>query len=176
MKHLHCLLVVALMCCSVLSAQTSAYDFTVKDGNNNDVSLSDYKGKVMLIVNTATRCGFTPQYSELQALYEKYHDQGFLILDFPCNQFMKQAPGSYEDIHKFCTSKYDITFPQFQKIDVNGDDTAPLYVWLKQQKQVEKIRWNFCKFLIDKSGQVVSYHQMTVKPTELQAEIEALLK
>ena len=170
------ILAFVLLLSATLSAQTSVYDFTVKDGYGNDVSLADYKGKVLLIVNTATRCGFTPQYEGLEALYQKYKEQGFVILDFPCNQFMKQAPGSFGDIHSFCTGKYKITFPQFDKIEVNGDKAEPLYRWLKQQQNVENIRWNFDKFLIDRQGKVVSYHKMTVKPAELETEIEKLLK
>ena len=115
-----------------LSAQ-SIYDFKVKDDAGKDVSLSEYKGKVLLIVNTATRCGFTPQYKDLEPLYQKYHAQGFEILDFPCNQFGQQAPGTIREIHQFCTANYDIHFPQFDKIDVNGENAHPLYTWLKEQ-------------------------------------------
>ncbi|MBR1809396.1 MAG: glutathione peroxidase [Paludibacteraceae bacterium] len=176
MNKRHLILAFAVLISAVLSAQTSVYDFTVKDGYGNNVSLAGYKGKVLLIVNTATRCGFTPQYEGLEALYQKYKEQGFVILDFPCNQFMKQAPGSFGDIHSFCTGKYNITFPQFDKIEVNGDNAEPLYRWLKQQQNVENIRWNFDKFLIDRQGNVVSYHKMTVKPAELETEIENLLK
>ena len=109
------------------------YDFIVKDNKGNDVSLSEYKGKVLLIVNTATGCGFTPQYKGLEELYLKYHDKGFEILDFPCNQFFGQAPGSDEEIHAFCTLKYNTTFPRFKKIEVNGKGADPLYVFLKEQ-------------------------------------------
>ena len=124
----------------------SIYDFTVKDMQGNDVSLSQYQGKVLLIVNTATGCGFTPQYDGLQDLYEKYQDKGFEILDFPCNQFANQAPGSDEEIASFCTGRFGITFPQFSKIDVNGENEAPLYTWLKAQKGGvlgSRIKWNF---------------------------------
>ena len=122
----------AMMGVLTISAQ-SIYDFKVKDDVGQEVSLSDYKGKVLLIVNTATRCGFTPQYKELEALYEKYAKDGFEILDFPCNQFGEQAPGTIQEIHSFCTANFDIHFPQFDKIDVNGDNAHPLYTWLKAQ-------------------------------------------
>ena len=132
MKRLiFCLL--ALICVLTLSAQ-SVYDFKVKDDLGKDVSLADYKGKVLLIVNTATRCGFTPQYKELEALYEKYAKEGLEILDFPCNQFGQQAPGTIEEIHQFCTANFNIHFPQFDKIEVNGENAHPLYTYLKSQK------------------------------------------
>ena len=124
---------VAMMSVLSMSAQ-GIYDISVKDDLGNDVSLADYKGKVLLIVNTATRCGFTPQYDELEALYEKYHAQGFEILDFPCNQFGEQAPGTIEEIHQFCTMNFNIKFPQFDKIDVNGANESPLFTYLKAQK------------------------------------------
>ena len=112
----------------------NVFDFTVKDRRGNDVSLTEYKGKVLLIVNTATRCGFTPQYEELEALYKNYRDQGFEILDFPCNQFGQQAPGTDEEIHQFCTLNFGTEFPQFKKIDVNGENESPLYTFLKEKK------------------------------------------
>lgn len=111
------------------------YDFSVKDAKGNDVSLSKYKGEVLLIVNTATGCGFTPQYEGLEKLCKDYHDRGFEVLDFPCNQFLNQAPGTDEEISNFCTLKYDTTFPRFKKIDVNGENASPLYQWLKKQKK-----------------------------------------
>ncbi|MBQ2131220.1 MAG: glutathione peroxidase, partial [Prevotella sp.] len=124
-----------LLCLSVLTATAqSIYDYTVKDDAGKDVSLSTYKGKVLLIVNTATKCGFTPQYKDLQALYEKYRTQGLEILDFPCNQFGSQAPGTIQEIHQFCTANFAIQFPQFDKIDVNGPNESPLYTYLKSQK------------------------------------------
>ena len=129
------------------------YQFTVLDGSGDSVSLSEYRDKVLLVVNTATQCGYTPQYTDLQRIYETYKDSGFVILDFPCNQFGGQAPGSFDDIHNFCTSRYGITFPQFAKIDVNGANAAPLYVWLKSKKPGD-IQWNFTKFLIDRKGEV----------------------
>lgn len=131
------------------------YQFKVLDGNGDSVALSAYRGKVLLVVNTATRCGYTPQYTDLQRIYERFHDSGFEILDFPCNQFGGQAPGTYDDIHDFCTSRYNITFPQFAKIDVNGANASPLYVWLKSKKP-GNIRWNFTKFLIDRNGEVIN--------------------
>ena len=152
----------------------SIYDYSVKDMEGKDVSLSDYKGKVLLIVNTATGCGFTPQYTGLEALYRKYKEQGFEILDFPCNQFFGQAPGSDEEIHSFCTLKYDVSFKQFHKIDVNGDKADPLYVYLKEQKK-GRIKWNFTKFLVDRNGNVVERYGSMVKPEKIDADIAGLL-
>ena len=156
----------------------SIYDFTVKDMQGNDVSLSQYDGKVLLIVNTATGCGFTPQYDGLQDLYEKYQDKGFEILDFPCNQFANQAPGSNEEIASFCTGRFGITFPQFSKIDVNGENEAPLYTWLKAQKGGvlgSRIKWNFTKFLVDRNGNVIERFAPTVTPEKLDGEVAKLL-
>ncbi len=170
-----------------LNAQ-GIYDFKVKDMDGKEVSLSDYKGKVLLIVNTATKCGFTPQYEELQALYEKYKDKGLVILDFPCNQFGGQAPGDIASIHEFCTSKYNTTFPQFDKVDVNGDEQSPLFAFLKSKQAFKgfgngqqakfmdemlkkqdpdyaskpDIKWNFTKFLVDSKGEVVARFEPTV--------------
>ena len=166
----------------------SVYDFKVKDMDGNEVSLSEYKGKVLLIVNTATNCGFTPQYEELEAMYEKYKDKGLVILDFPCNQFGGQAPGEIAEIHEFCTSKYNTTFPQFDKVDVNGEDQSPLFAFLKskqgfkgfgngeQSKFMDEmlkkqdpdyaskpdIKWNFTRFLVDSKGNVVARFEPTV--------------
>ena len=153
----------------------SLYDITVKDKRGNDVSLSEYRGKVLLIVNTATKCGLTPQYDGLEALYEKYHDQGFEVLDFPCNQFSFQAPGSAEQIDNFCTLKFNTKFPRFAKVKVNGKDADPLYVYLKEQKP-GRIGWNFAKFLIDRKGNVVDRFAPTAKPHTLEAAIEAQLR
>ena len=150
------------------------YDFTVKDNKGNDVSLADYKGKVLLVVNTATKCGLTPQYEGLETLYENYHEQGFEILDFPCNQFAFQAPGSAEKIDSFCRLRYDTKFPRFEKIKVNGRDTAPLYKYLKDQKP-GRIQWNFAKFLIDKDGNVAERFAPSHKPETLEQSIESLL-
>lgn len=156
----------------------SIYDYRVKDGNGNDVSLSDYEGKVLLIVNTATGCGFTPQYEGLQDLYEKYADKGFEILDFPCNQFAGQAPGTDEEIAGFCTGRYGVTFRQFHKICVNGSDAEPLYTFLKSQAggiAGSNIKWNFTKFLVDRDGNVVARYAPTKTPKALESEIEKLL-
>ncbi|MBR1711499.1 MAG: glutathione peroxidase [Clostridia bacterium] len=152
----------------------NVYDFTVTDNKGSRVSLSDYRGKVLLIVNTATKCGLTPQYEGLEALYEKYHEQGFEILDFPCNQFAFQAPGSAEKIDLFCKLHYDTKFPRFEKIKVNGKDAASLYVYLKEQKP-GRIQWNFAKFLIDRKGNVVERFAPTEKPVELEKKIEVEL-
>ena len=129
------------------------YQFKVLNGEGDSVSLAEYRDKVLLVVNTATQCGYTPQYTDLQRIYDAYMDSGFVVLDFPCNQFGGQAPGSFDDIHNFCTSRYGITFPQFAKINVNGASASPLYVWLKSKKPGD-IQWNFTKFLIDRKGEV----------------------
>lgn len=154
------------------------YDFIVKDRLDNDVKLDTYKGKVLLIVNTATGCGFTPQYEGLEKLYKKYHGKGLEILDFPCNQFGNQAPGSSNDIHEFCTLKYNTTFPQFKKICVNGKDEIPLYTYLKKQKGgilSSRIKWNFTKFLVDRNGKVISRFAPTVTPENIESKIKELL-
>ena len=152
----------------------SVYDFTVKDNKGNNVSLSEFKGKVLLIVNTATRCGLTPQYEGLENLYRQYKDRGFEILDFPCNQFLAQAPGTAEEIDSFCTLKFNTKFPRFAKIKVNGKDAAPLYKYLKQQKP-GRIEWNFAKFLIDRNGEVVDRFASTAKPETITEAIGKLL-
>ena len=152
----------------------NVYDFTVTDNKGNSVSLKEYEGKVLLIVNTATRCGLTPQYEGLGALYEKYRDRGFEILDFPCNQFAFQAPGNAEKIDSFCKLNYDTKFPRFAKIKVNGSGTDPLYVYLKEQKP-GRIGWNFAKFLIDRKGNVVERFAPIDKPETLEEAIEAEL-
>ena len=155
------------------------YDYDVKNRNGEDVSLSIFKGKVLLIVNTATGCGFTPQYEGLEKLYKEYCKQGFEILDFPCNQFGNQAPGSNDEIHEFCTLKYNTTFDQFAKINVNGENEAPLYSFLKKQKGGiwgDNIKWNFTKFLVDKEGNVVNRYAPTVKPKDIENDIKILLE
>lgn len=156
------------------------YDFSAKDYLGNEVNLKDYAGKVVLIVNTATRCGFTPQYKELEALYEKYRDQGFIILDFPCNQFLAQAPGTAQDIHEVCLLKYNTQFPQFEKIKVNGKDAHPLFVYLTSQNEkneVKKVKWNFTKFLIGRDGTFLGRFEPTEKPLSFEKNIvEALQK
>jgi len=157
---------------------TTLYDFTVSDQADQPVSLNDYKGKVVLIVNTATDCGLTPQYQGLQELYDKYKDQGFEILDFPCNQFMGQAPGNAEEINTFCTLNYHTTLPRFTKIKVNGKEAEPLFDWLKQEKSGPlgaRIEWNFAKFLINREGQVVERFSSKTDPLKMEDAIKALL-
>lgn len=156
----------------------SIYDFKVKDYKGNDVDLSIYKGKVLLIVNTATKCGFTPQYDALEALYAKYKDKGFEILDFPCNQFMAQAPGSSEQIHDACVLRFMIAFPQFDKIKVNGRNEHPLYRYLKDNCLVmtgKNIQWNFAKFLVDREGNIINRFLPTDKPESFEDKIVELL-
>lgn len=156
----------------------SVYDFTMKAASGEMISLSAYRGKVLLIVNTATGCGFTPQYAGLQSLYEKYQDQGLEILDFPCNQFGHQAPGTDAEITAFCQLNYSTSFPRFTKIDVNGPEEAPLYAWLKQQKggvMGRNIKWNFTKFLLDRQGHVVGRFAPTAEPAQLERRIAHLL-
>lgn len=199
-KFLICSLL-AFLSLSNASAQT-VYDFKVTNDEGKEVSLSDYKGKVMLIVNTATRCGFTPQYKELEELYQKYSQSGLEILDFPCNQFRQQAPGSIEEIHNFCTANFNIHFPQFDKIDVNGDNAHPLFTYLKSKQafggfdlnerlgkllddmmrkkdpEFDKnpdIKWNFTKFLIDRQGNVIKRFEPTDKMADVEMEIAKAL-
>lgn len=154
------------------------YDFTVKGRAGEDVALSTYKGKVLLVVNTATGCGFTPQYEGLQKLYDKHKDKGFEILDFPCNQFANQAPGTIEEIQSFCTLNYGTTFPRFAKIDVNGRNASDLFKFLKKEKKSalgSSIKWNFTKFLIDREGNVVKRFAPTDTPESIESDIVALL-
>lgn len=156
----------------------SVYDIEIKTIDGGEKTLAEYEGKVLLIVNTATGCGFTPQYEGLQALYEKYAARGFEILDFPCNQFGRQAPGTDEEIGSFCSLNYKTTFPRFKKIDVNGKDAAPLYTYLKSQKGGflgGNIKWNFTKFLVDRGGNVVARFAPTETPQALDEKIAALL-
>ena len=179
----------------------SVYDFTVKDRSGKEVSLSDYRGKLLLIVNTATGCGFTPHYTPLEEMYKELKEQGLEILDFPCNQFANQAPGSDEEIHKFCTLKFGTDFPQFTKIDVNGDSADPLFAFLATEKPftgfgkglknaaLEKyanannkaygdkayIKWNFTKFLVDREGQVIARFEPTVDMAEVKKAVVAAL-
>ena len=178
----------------------SIYDYTVKARKGETLDMADLKGKVLLIVNTATGCGFTPQYEGLEKLYDKYHEQGLEILDFPCNQFGHQAPGDEDEIHEFCTMKYNTVFDQLGKIDVNGETEEPLYTYLKEQqpdeevkglknkaamKAIEKIsttckkhgdiKWNFTKFLVDREGNVVKRFPPTSDPAEFDADIAALI-
>ena len=154
------------------------YDYSVKAKNGEMVSLKKFEGKVLLIVNTATGCGFTPQFDGLQDLYEKYQEQGLEILDFPCNQFGDQAPGTDEEITDFCNSRFGITFPQFSKINVNGENADPLYQYLKSQKKGiidSSIKWNFTKFLVDRQGNVVSRFAPTTEPSDIDSAIAKLL-
>lgn len=197
-------LISAILILSSLSMMSqTVYDFKVLDRKGGEVSLASYKGKVLLIVNTATRCGFTPQYEELEALYKNYKEQGLEILDFPCNQFGQQAPGTEEEIHSFCQLNYGTEFPQFKKIDVNGENAAPLFTYLKAQKGFEgfdlnnkigallddmlskadpnykqnpDIKWNFTKFLIDQQGNVVARFEPTAPMADVEAQVKELLK
>ncbi len=186
----------------IAMAQNTIYDFSVKDNKSNEVSLAQYKGKLLLIVNTATACGFTPQYNDLDTLYDAYASRGLEILDFPCNQFGAQAPGTDEEIHEFCTLRYNTQFPRFKKIEVNGENEQPLYTYLKSQKgfagfdphhpltkilhdmfskadadyeSKPDIKWNFTKFLIDREGNVVARFEPTATKEALAPAIEALL-
>ena len=150
------------------------FDFKANDYKGNEVELKQFQGQVILVVNTATRCGFTPQYEGLEALYEKYKEQGFVILDFPCNQFLAQAPGSGEDIHSACVLRFGTKFPQFEKIKVNGKDAHPLFVYLTSQNEegkVKKVKWNFTKFLIGKDGSFLGRYESTIKPEDIEKDI-----
>ena len=179
----------------------SIYDIQIEAMDGSQVSMADYRGKVLLVVNTATGCGFTPQYDELQAYYDEFKDRGFEILDFPCNQFANQAPGDDEEIHAFCKGRFGITFPQFHKVDVNGPDAAPLFQWLTSNttfegfgkgpkalmmntvvKKMDKdfknngnVKWNFTKFLIDREGNIVARFEPTHDMADVKAKIEACL-
>lgn len=186
---------------SIAMAQ-NVYDFIVKNRKGEEVSLKEYEGKVLLIVNTATRCGFTPQYEELEALYKAYREQGLEILDFPCNQFGNQAPGTEEEIHEFCQLNYGTEFPQFKKIEVNGENELPLYTFLKKEKGFagfdlahpigkildemlskadpdyaasSSIKWNFTKFLVDRKGNVVARFEPTAPIADVENAIKQLL-
>ena len=157
----------------------TVYDFKVLDQNGEDVSLKKYEGKILLIVNTATRCGFTKQYDALEALYEKYHEEGFEILDFPCNQFFKQAPGSDQEINEFCSLRFNTKFPRFKKLEVNGKNASPLFVHLclqNKDNKYKKIKWNFTKFLIDREGNVLARYEPTTKPEDFEDAIKEALK
>jgi glutathione peroxidase len=157
----------------------SVLDFTVKKPGGGEQKLADFAGGPILIVNTASKCGFTPQYEGLEALHRKYQDQGLTILGFPCNQFGAQEPGNEEEIMNFCSLTYDVTFPMMAKVEVNGEGADPLYKHLKSAKPglmgTHGIKWNFTKFLVDKDGKVVSRHAPTEKPESLEADIESLL-
>ncbi len=194
-------MLVAMMALTA-TAKTKIYKITVKDGEGQEVKMKQYKGKVLLIVNTATRCGFTPQYTELENIYEKFHGQGLEILDFPCNQFGQQAPGTNAEIHNFCTANFNIQFEQFDKIDVNGPEASPLFTFLKSQQgfsgfdtndrrgkamhemmlkrdkdyaQKSDIKWNFTKFLVDRKGRVVKRFEPTDKMEDVEQWIQKYL-
>ena len=192
--------VAAMVMAATMSAQ-SIYDIKVKDMDGKEISMSEYKGKVLLIVNTATKCGFTPQYEELQELYDKFKDKGLVILDFPCNQFGEQAPGDIASIHQFCTEKYSTTFPQFDKIDVNGENESPLFAFLKSKQAFKgfgngaqakfmdemmkkkdpeyaskpDIKWNFTKFLVDAQGNVIARFEPTVSMNLVSSMVSSKL-
>lgn len=157
---------------------TTIYDHQIKDANNETVDLSMYRGKVLVVVNVASKCGFTPQYKDLQNLYDTYNEQGLEIIGFPCNQFKNQEPGTNKDIQEFCQLNYGVTFPVYSKIDVNGDNEHPLYTFLKNEKKGllgKDIKWNFTKFLIDRDGNVVKRFGPQVNPTKMTKDIETIL-
>ena len=158
---------------------SNVYDFTATTLHGKPVSLRDYAGKVLLIVNTASECSFTPQYQGLEALYQKYRDQGLAVLGFPCNQFGAQEPGTAEEIGSFCHRNYGVSFPMFEKIEVNGEGAHPLYRWLKSSARgllgSEAVKWNFTKFLVDRQGNVIDRFAPTTKPQDLESKVEALL-
>ncbi len=182
MPKLSLMILVLCVACATLSAQTkSIYDFTMKSIDGQPVSLSSYSGKVVLLVNVASKCGFTPQYAGLQALYEKYKDRGLVIVGIPANNFMQQEPGTNEEIKKFCSNKYNVTFPMMAKVSVLGDDKAPLYAYLTDKATDAQfagdIKWNFTKFLFDRSGKPVARFEPATTPDspEVTAAIEAAL-
>ena len=157
---------------------TGIYDFQVETLSGETQDFAEYQGKALLIVNTASKCGFTPQYEGLEKLYQQYKDQGLVVIGFPCNQFGSQEPGDADDIGSFCQKNYGVTFPMMAKVDVNGKDAHPIYEWLKKQQGgflTDGIKWNFTKFLLNKDGQVVDRYASTTKPEALQADIENLL-
>jgi glutathione peroxidase len=159
-------------------AMTSIYDFSARTLEGGEVSLSDYRGKVLLIVNTASKCGFTPQYAGLEKLQRQFTDRGFAVLGFPCDQFGHQEPGDATEIRNFCATKYDVTFPLFAKVEVNGANAHPLWAWLKSEKTGflgGAIKWNFTKFLVDRAGEVVDRSPPTTTPDAIAPKIEALL-
>ena len=179
----------------------SIYDLTVTNAAGEEISMKDYEGKVLLIVNTATGCGFTPHYKDIEEMYEKYHDRGFEVIDVPCNQFAGQTPGTDEEIHEFCTLKYNTQFPQMKKSDVNGENAIPLFKFLKEQKGFEgfgkgpkalamsamlakidkdyknnpEIKWNFTKFVVNRQGEVVARFEPTAKMSEVAEFVESLI-
>ena len=165
-----------IMAVTAISAQDDIYSFKVKNDQGKEVSLEQYKGKVLLIVNTATRCGFTPQYKDLEAIYEKYNEQGFEILDFPCNQFGGQAPGTIAEIKEFCSTNYNVKFTQFDKIEVNGENEHPLYTYLKANAENKNnIRWNFTKFLISPDGKILKRFESADKMEDVETAVAQAL-
>jgi glutathione peroxidase-family protein len=168
--------IMLIMAVTAVMAQDNIYSFKVKDDKGTEVSLEQYKGKVLLIVNTATRCGFTPQYKDLEAMYEKYNEQGFEILDFPCNQFGAQAPGTIAEIKEFCTTTYNVKFTQFDKIEVNGENEHPLYTYLKANAENKNnIRWNFTKFLISSDGKILKRFESGDKMEDVESAVAQAL-
>ncbi|MGL4669655.1 MAG: glutathione peroxidase [Methanobacteriaceae archaeon] len=156
----------------------SVYEYDVKDINGNTVSMKEYENKVLLIVNTASKCGFTPQYEGLQELYEKYNSKGFEVLDFPCNQFGSQAKGTNEELANFCQTNFNVKFKTFAKIDVNGPEESPLFTFLKKETKGflgSKIKWNFTKFLVDREGNVLKRYSSTTKPKKIEKDILKLI-
>ncbi|MCB1029697.1 MAG: glutathione peroxidase [Acidimicrobiales bacterium] len=157
---------------------TTLYDFSATAIDGSQIDLSSYEGKVVLVVNTASKCGFTPQYEGLETVYDKYKDRGLVVLGFPCDQFAHQEPGDDGEIAEFCSLNYGVSFPMFSKIDVNGSNAHPLYQWLRSEKGgllVDRIKWNFTKFLVDTNGQVIGRYGSTTKPESIAKDIEALL-
>jgi len=179
MKLFLALVFSTLLFAQAKEAPVSIYDFNVTDIHGKDVSLSKYRGKVLLIVNVASKCGFTPQYEGLEKLFMTYEDEGLMILGFPCNQFSEQEPGSNKEIFAYCTGTYDVTFDMFSKIDVNGDTAAPLYKYLKNEQSgflwTESIKWNFTKFLVDREGNVIDRYGSSSKPASIEEAIKTLL-
>ena len=166
-----------IMAVAAVSAQDNIYSFKVKNDKGEEVSLEQYKGKVLLIVNTATRCGFTPQYKDLEAIYEKYNEQGFEILDFPCNQFGGQAPGTIAEIKEFCSTNYNVKFTQFDKIEVNGENEHPLYTYLKANAENKNnIRWNFTKFLVSADGKILKRFEPGDKMEDVETAVAQALE
>ena len=160
-------------------ASETIYSFSAKDIKGQEVSMDDYRGKVLLIVNTASKCGFTPQFEGLQSLHDELGERGFEVLGFPCNQFMNQDPGNDDAISQFCSLNYGVSFPMFAKVDVNGDGAHPLFQFLKREAKglmgSEKVKWNFTKFLVNRDGQVIRRYAPTAKPADIRADIEKLL-
>jgi glutathione peroxidase len=157
----------------------TAYDFNAKTIDGQDQSLADFKGKAMLVVNTASKCGFTPQYTGLEKLWKKYQDQGLVVLGFPCDQFGHQEPGDEEEIKNFCSLSYDVTFPMYAKVEVNGANAHPLYKWMKAEKSgllgLDGIKWNFTKFLVDRNGNVVKRYAPTDTPEKIEKDLASVL-